>query len=131
MMEGGRLPSQRRQSEALSENPIVSHYITTGQTEHPAMKGPEPMPPSRTWSTIPSVQRDSSNVRRPSTKTGRTATSFAPTTARDQSTPFRRSRNSEKPSLSSTVGHQPSEHERRYIEYPGTPHARPANLVSI
>jgi hypothetical protein len=51
--------------------------------------------------------------------------------ARDQSTPFHQSGNSERLSLL-TVGQQPSdfEHERRFIEYPSTPSAKRANLVS-
>jgi hypothetical protein len=128
MMKGGRPASQPRQSEGLSENPIVSHYYTTSQTERPQAQIPEPLPPSRTWSTIPSVQRESSNAR-PTTA----HPSFAPSVARDQSTPFRQSGNSERTSLL-TVGQQPSEfgHERRFIEYPSTrvPYAKRANLVS-
>ena len=127
MMKGGRPASQLRQSERLSENPIVSHYYTTSQ-ERPPAQITEPMPPSRTWSTIPSVQRESSHVRQ---ATSTAHPSFAPSVARGQSTPFRQSGNSERSSLL-TVGQQPSElgHERRFIEYPNTPYAKRANLVS-
>jgi len=125
-MKGGRPASSARprHSEELSENPIVSHYYATSQT--PQAQIPQPIPPSRTWSTIPSVQRESSHVRR-----GTAHPSIAPSAARDQSTPFHQSANSEQLSLL-TVGQQPSdfEHERRFIEYPSTPSAKRANLVS-
>ena len=122
MMKGGRPASHPRQSEALSENPIVSRYITTLQTEHPATNIPDPMPPSRTWSTIRSVPRE----RQTSTKNEGTATAHASLAPN-----IPHSRNPDEFSLL-TVGQQSSEHERRYIEYPTrSPSAKRANLVRI
>lgn len=124
MMKGGHQASQSRQSEELSENPIVSRYYPTSQAGQPPAKKSEPLPPSRTWSTIPSVQRESSHVRRPSTKNDRISTgqaSFAPTAANRSI----QSRSSDH----STLLTEPSEHERRFIEYP-TPSANRAILVS-
>ena len=122
MMKGGRPASQPRQSEALSENPIVSRYITTGQIEHPPTNIPDPIPPSRTWSTIRSVPRD----RQTSTKNDGTTTAHA---SLAQNIPLRQSRNPDEFSLL-TVGQQSSDHERRYIEYPTrSPSAKRANLV--
>ncbi len=107
--------SQPRQSTAASANPIVSRYHTGEQEVHPKVLEPGPVPPSRSWSPIPSVHRRSFSHVGQEGSTKHLTLSSEP---QAQSTPFRQSINSEH---STTSGDLSNEHKRRLIEYPVIP----------
>lgn len=115
LTHGGVPASQRRQSTAASANPIVSRYYTGEQELRPKVPEPGPVPPSRSWSPIPSVHRRSFSRVGQEGSTKHLTLSSEP---QAQSTPFRQSINSEH---SATSGDRSNEHKRRLIEYPVIP----------
>lgn len=114
LMHGGPSASQHRQSTATAANPIVSHYNTAEQEAHREQEtGLLQVPPSRSWSPIPSIHRRSS-------RTGQEGSTKNLTLASEpqaQSTPFQRSIVSEH----STSGGKSNRQKRRLIEYPVIP----------
>jgi len=109
--------SQPRQSHAPSENPIVSRYYSAAHAVQPQPR--EPMPPSRTWSTIPSVRRESVPQRGYEGDAIGDEKDDMHAIPQTQSTPFRQTTPSRRSTIR-TIGQLPSIHERRLLEYPNT-----------
>lgn len=110
--------SQARQSSVPSENPIVSRYYPAAHAVQPQPR--DPMPPSRTWSTIPSVRRESTAPRRGYHDGGDAIgdeRDDLDTVPQAQSTPLRQTTPSRRSTVR-TIGQLPSIHERHLLEYP-------------
>ena len=120
--------SQPRQSSVPSENPIVSRYYSAAHAVQPQPR--EPMPPSRTWSTIPSVRRESMAPRRGyeedaiADETDDLDTIPQAQSTLRQTTPSRRS-------TVRTIGQLPSIHERHLVEYPKTKYPKTVNVKQV
>jgi len=119
-----------RDSIMPDENPMVSRYYSGGPL-HPQPEHPQPLPPSRSWSPIPSVHRESfpedSHHRQSSMKDQWDDDDLTPTSPQ-QRVPFKQIANSRYSTVAS-IGQQPSQHELRYIEYPATPVEHHPGLV--